>query len=91
MVGGDIDVDVDVSLGGGGGGIAPGECIVPAVADSASTMLRLTTAQVRRKLFTRRFLLERIQAALHLLQKCKASFIDPRPSTTFLARGRVNA
>jgi hypothetical protein len=52
---GDIDVDVDVSLGGGGGGIAPGECIVPAVADSASTMLRLTTAQVRRKLFTRRF------------------------------------
>ena len=50
----EVDIDVDVSLGGGGGGgdTTPGECIVPANAGTASVMLRLTTAHVRRNLFT---------------------------------------
>ena len=48
----DVDVDVvDVSLGGGGG-VAPGECIVPATTETASTMPRSASAHVRRKLFT---------------------------------------
>ena len=49
----EVDIAVDVSLGGGGGGdTTPGECIVPANAGTASVMLRLTTAHVRRNLFT---------------------------------------
>jgi hypothetical protein len=48
----DVEIEVDVSLGGGGGATTPGECIVPANTGKASVMLRLTTAHVRRKLFT---------------------------------------
>ena len=50
----DVGVDVDVSsLGGGGGGdAAPGECIIPANAETVSVRLRATTAPVRRSLFT---------------------------------------
>lgn len=47
-----VDVDVDVSLGGGGGDAAPGECIVPANAETANAMLSTAMVHVRRRLFT---------------------------------------
>ena len=44
---------VDVSPGGGGGGSAlPGECIIPANAETVSVRLRATTAPVLRSFFT---------------------------------------
>jgi hypothetical protein len=43
-------VEVDALGGGGCGGSAtPGECIVPAKAETASARLRVTTTHVRRK------------------------------------------
>ena len=48
----EIVVEVDVaSLGGGGGSAAPGECMIPANAETASVILRATTAPVRRNVF----------------------------------------
>ena len=43
-------VEVD-SLGGGGGSTAPGECIIPANAETVSVRLSATAAQLRRSLF----------------------------------------
>ena len=46
-------VEVDALDGGGGGGSAtPGECMVPANAETASVRLRATTAHVRCNWFT---------------------------------------
>lgn len=47
-------VEVDAcSLGGGGGGsTTPGECIVPANAETVTIKLRATVALIRRNLFT---------------------------------------
>jgi hypothetical protein len=45
-------VDVSSLAGGGGGGsTAPGECIIPANADTVSVRLSATAAQLRRNLF----------------------------------------
>ena len=47
-----VVVVVDVSSGGGGGGSAtPGECIIPANAETVSIRLSATAAQLRRNLF----------------------------------------
>ena len=51
-----VDVDVDVSsvgcAGVGDGDATPGECMVPANADTARVRLRAKTAPVWRNLFT---------------------------------------
>lgn len=47
-----VVVVVDSWLGGGGGSALPGECIIPANADTVRVRLRATTAPVRRSLFT---------------------------------------
>jgi hypothetical protein len=45
-------VEVEVcSLGGGGGSTAPGECTIPANAETANVRLKATTALVRRNPF----------------------------------------
>src|ERR1051325_11415397 len=48
-----VDVGSCSSFGGGGvGSSLPGECMIPAKAETASVRLRATTAPVRRNLFT---------------------------------------
>lgn len=50
-----VTLDVaDVSLGGGGGAVAPGEDIIPELADAetASAIVRIATAHVWRKFLT---------------------------------------
>lgn len=47
-----VVVKVSDWLGGGGGSTAPGECIIPANAETVSVRVRATTAPVRRNLFT---------------------------------------
>ena len=48
-----LGIEVDVcSLGGGGGGsTTPGECMIPANAETVSVRLSATAAQLRRNLF----------------------------------------
>ena len=48
-----LDVEVDVcSLGAGGGGVAaPGECIIPANAETVSVRVSAMTAPLRRSVF----------------------------------------
>ena len=40
-------VELVASLGGGGGSVAPGECIIPADAETASVTLSAITAKIR--------------------------------------------
>lgn len=40
----------DDALGGGGGSTTPGECIIPANAETVNVRLRPTAAQLRRNL-----------------------------------------
>ena len=44
-------VEVVVWLGGGGGSVLPGECIIPANAETVSATVRIDTAHVRHNLF----------------------------------------
>ncbi len=86
----DVDVAVDVSVSlGGGGGTEPGECIVPAKTETASTMPSIATAHVRRKLFTGPPPRKKRYKSLCISANNANSFVfHPRPRLIFLQEGQ---